>query len=426
MSELEFDESKAWSAEDRQKYIDNLPEMSLFDDHIIEGDVMVDAMQALTEENETNFSLSLLYKRKGNDEFIKAQKYRKKGFYTCANDYYTTAITYGRQALQDPIQILDDRDDDNEAQDPTIVLSTLYSNRAACHLALKNYGMCRSDAASSIRQNPENVKAYYRGAKASKLLGQPSEVLRYCTLGLRLEPGNASLNTLSQEGLTLLERANQAQLEAQRTFQRVKDDTSAFRNYCVTNAIQVGRAIISDVRVTSEVNQVKWRAQEWPVMFLYDPVNQSDLVSAFHEDEMFIEHLANMFPEDGPFCAWDVREEFRASQLEVYVASNVTVAYETDLDWHCGLSGQVESEEQENRRLDREERLAMTQTEVWLHLSPFCTLRQMLTHPEVVVPGIPMLRVFIRKSEAEVHFLESIHNRLIHVKPPSTKGRLAP
>ncbi|KAI9919929.1 hypothetical protein PsorP6_015899 [Peronosclerospora sorghi] len=63
--DLEIDERKLWNPEQRQAYMDALPDMTLFEDHIVEGDEMVKAIQALIEDGESAESLALHWKKPG-------------------------------------------------------------------------------------------------------------------------------------------------------------------------------------------------------------------------------------------------------------------------------------------------------------------------------------------------------------------------
>lgn len=53
----------------------------------------------------------------------------------------------------------------------------------------------------------------------------------------------------------------------------------------------------------------------WPVLFLYPEYQESDLISSFHEDSTFGDHLDLVFEHPAP---WDVNDHYHASQLEVY------------------------------------------------------------------------------------------------------------
>ncbi|KAI9906080.1 hypothetical protein PsorP6_013506 [Peronosclerospora sorghi] len=72
--DLEIDESKLWDPEQRQAHMDSLPDMTLFEDHIVQGDEMVEAIHALIEDGESAESLALHWKNQGNDMFSDAKK----------------------------------------------------------------------------------------------------------------------------------------------------------------------------------------------------------------------------------------------------------------------------------------------------------------------------------------------------------------
>ncbi|KAJ8121176.1 hypothetical protein ONZ43_g2305 [Nemania bipapillata] len=55
---------------------------------------------------------------------------------------------------------------EDEVRQERATLESLYVNRAACHLELKNYRSCWLDGSAALRMNPKNIKAYYRSARA--------------------------------------------------------------------------------------------------------------------------------------------------------------------------------------------------------------------------------------------------------------------
>ncbi|OQR84459.1 hypothetical protein ACHHYP_13362 [Achlya hypogyna] len=416
--ELEIDESKVWSPEERQAYLDQIPEMSLFEDHILEGDVMVDAMMALVEEGETAETLALKFKNKGNKMFADGKKFNKN-YYSYALKEYSDALAYGLKALASPTPAEElAKMDIDEPIVMTTLMATILTNRAAAHLALKNYGSCRSDAARALKYDPKNLKAIYRGAKASSLLKKPEDTLRYCAVGLAIDPNNKELLALRVDGDRILEEQRvQRELDAFKA-KKAHAMTDKFRKLCALRGVRVGRGVLDDARVKDFEGKADLDEEGvmcWPVLLLYDEYGQSDFIQSFGERDMFIEHLANMFPEEGPFCFWDQRHDYVASQLVVYAAADVVPAFSTPEAWHVALSGAKESDAMESARLDADEKHEY-KPKVWLRVSPFCKLFQLLTHHQYVVPGIPVLNVMVRGSKQEASFLEAIEHRVVNLE----------
>ena len=411
MVDLVIDESKVWSPEERQKYADALPEMSLFEDHIIEGDVMVEAIQALTEEGETAQTLAIHWKSKGNEMFMDAKKYNRM-YFDNALAYYTDALSYALKAQDAPEEEL--------VEDIAVpeLISTILSNRAAVHLEIRNNGSCRSDCARAIKHWPRNIKAYYRGAKASIRLRKPEDALVYVSVGLKMDPANDTLPKLKTQAESLLVAVEQERAIEEQKRQARCDQTNAYRRLCQERMIRVGSAIITDNRVAE--HQGKVHVEEdgvlyWPVLFLYSEYGQSDFVNMFGENDMFIEHLANMFPEGGPYCPWDERADYVASRLSIYLTANVVVPLETEDEWHVALSGQTETDTQMQHR-ERQEEILDSKNTFWLRVSPFCTLLQVLQHEQYVVPGIPVVSIVVRDSNHEKQFLRKIQHRVIKIE----------
>ncbi|KAL0584579.1 hypothetical protein ABG067_005602 [Albugo candida] len=410
MVDLEYDESKLWSPTKRQEYIDNLAEMSLFDDHVVEGDVMVDAIQALIEEGESAESLAMHWKAKGNEMFQTAKKHNSK-YYRDALQYYSKAIAYGLEALKlTPEQRA-------PSYNITELMAQIYSNRSAVHLALKNYGSCRSDAAVAIGFDCKHIKSYFRGAKASQKLQKPHDTLRYCMEGLQIDPSSKQLQQLEKEARLLLQKIQSEMDQKDREHQQRRSQVARYRSWCVARRIRVGRSLFEDQRVRqyelaphveNETNDMVW-----PVLFLYDEYQTSDLVEAFGEHDTFVEHLANMFPEGGPYCKWDIEESYQASNLLLYVRANESIPFHTEEDWYVALAEEPEPEQEERERIEREERHAL-QTEEWIQISLLNELVNLLQHKSYVVPGIPIIHVQARNSKANRAFIH--HKTFISIK----------
>ncbi|CAH0473198.1 unnamed protein product [Peronospora belbahrii] len=407
--DLEIDESKLWDPAERQAYMEALPDMTLFEDHVVEGDEMVEAIQALIEDGETAESLALHWKNQGNSMFSDAKK-AHRGYFQNAIKFYNDALIYAYKALALP------EEERDLSYDMKQLASQILSNRAAVHLELKNYASCRSDAAKAVSFDPSNVKAYFRGAKASSILRKPADTLRYCEEGLKCDPENKLLLKLQTEGKKLLEEMHVEKLQRERERMNRRAATDKYRKLCAARGIRVGRAVVDDERVRQYEGKADLDPESgsmyWPVLFLYDQHGTSDFVQYFGEQDSMIEHLANMFPEDGPYADWDTNNEFVASNLVMYAAANMVLPFSSPKEWHLGLSNEKEDDDDEVKRIRLEEKHE-AKTQFWIEVSLFCTLQQLLTHEKYVVPGIPVLHIFVRGSNALNKFLTRIERKII-------------
>jgi Cns1/TTC4 Wheel domain len=65
----------------------------------------------------------------------------------------------------------------------------------------------------------------------------------------------------------------------------------------------------------------------WPVLLLYPYSNQSDLVAAMGEHDVLADHLATVFPEEGPPAQWDRAFQYKCSTVEVYARTRAVRAF---------------------------------------------------------------------------------------------------
>ncbi|XP_045836158.1 mitochondrial import receptor subunit TOM34 [Meles meles] len=77
--------------------------------------------------------------------------------------------------------------------------SATYSNRALCHLALKQYKEAVRDCTEALRLDGKNVKAFYRRAQAYKALKEYKSSFEDINSLLQLEPRNGPAQKLQQE-----------------------------------------------------------------------------------------------------------------------------------------------------------------------------------------------------------------------------------
>ncbi|XP_047626983.1 mitochondrial import receptor subunit TOM34 isoform X2 [Phacochoerus africanus] len=79
------------------------------------------------------------------------------------------------------------------------VESATYSNRALCHLVLKQYKEAVKDCTEALRLDGRNVKAFYRRAQAYKALKDYTSSFADINSLLQIEPRNGPAQKLRQE-----------------------------------------------------------------------------------------------------------------------------------------------------------------------------------------------------------------------------------
>ncbi|KAI9592878.1 hypothetical protein BDF19DRAFT_450452 [Syncephalis fuscata] len=266
-------------------FMQDLPEDS--------GDnVTLQALQSLAyagtpEENAENF------KKHGNDCFRGG-----KSRYLDAIQYYTRAL--------------------DEKCDDTALNVACYINRAACNLELGNYRRVLNDCAKAITLDPKCVKAYYRSAKACRLLEKIKEALDACNRGLEIDPDNATL-IKEKEAIHSLENS----LNEKQKAKEARDEKSRAAEEQVALAIQergirtITRPPIPDNPHKVHIDPESGHLQ-WPVFFLYPEYKESDFIAAFDEQSTFEDHLNIMFDPTQPPAPWDKTGSYRPELLEVY------------------------------------------------------------------------------------------------------------
>ncbi|CCH62619.1 hypothetical protein TBLA_0H03380 [Henningerozyma blattae CBS 6284] len=141
----------------------------------------LEALKALAYEGEPH-EIAGNFKNRGN-EFYKLKQYRD------AREVYTKGI--------------DVKCDDDKINE------SLYANRAACELELKNFRKCIEDCKKALSFNVKNIKCYYRMGKAFLSVDRFDESKESIEFGLKIDSENKSLKNL-------LQAIEKRQLEIQR------------------------------------------------------------------------------------------------------------------------------------------------------------------------------------------------------------------
>lgn len=192
--------------------------------------------------------------------------------------------------------------------------ATLHVNRAAVNLELKNYRSVLNDCAEALKLDPNNVKAFYRAAKACFSLGKMDDALDAVKRGLKVEPENAAL------------KGEQARIQAKVTEQKAKEAEKLKQEREAKMAElrlnQVIRQRNLKMRGKPKIDDAKVRLDPttnrlmWPVFFLYPEHKESDFVRAFDEADTLDDQIYTMFEEPAP---WDEAKEYRPDNVEIYI-----------------------------------------------------------------------------------------------------------
>ncbi|KAJ0110862.1 hypothetical protein Patl1_01666 [Pistacia atlantica] len=160
--------------------------------------------------------------------------------------------------------------------------SILYANRAHVNLLLGNYRRALMDAEEAIKLCPNNVKAYYRAAKASLVLNLLNEAKSFCEKGLEQDPDNKELKKLAGE----IDSRKQEEDERQALVSKA-DLASAIQN----RGLKIGKAMFQELTGLRKPVLDNNNILHWPVLLLYAEVMSSDFIEDFCETDIFAVHL---------------------------------------------------------------------------------------------------------------------------------------
>ncbi|KAG2194311.1 hypothetical protein INT46_005338 [Mucor plumbeus] len=254
------------------------------------------------EENDTLAALqSLVFD--GTPEEV-AQNFREQGndCFRAGRAKYPDAIAYYTKAI------------DTDCNDTSIMEACL-ANRAACNLELKNYGRVLSDCSKCLKINPQNIKAWYRSAKALFALDKLVETIDCCDHALQVDAENKPIQDIRQQAskrkAIIDEKIRQKEEREERERNKKQILENAFKERNIK--IQVED---KDVREKANIEyDHETQTINWPVFFLYPEYKESDYIQSFNETNTFQDHLEIMFEQPAP---WDLRNEYTIDNIELY------------------------------------------------------------------------------------------------------------
>ncbi|KAI5866665.1 TPR-like protein [Durotheca rogersii] len=289
-----------------------LKKMPFFMTELEENDD-TEALRALAYEG-TPLEVGSDFKERGNECFRTRRWADAKEFYT--KGVLVLAAEERKRAAGAP----EPAEDAGEVAQQRRVLESLYANRAACHLELRNYRSAWLDGAAALRLDPRNLKAHYRSARALLAVGRVEEASAACAAGLALDPASEALRSLAHDiASRAAEQAARQRAEAERAARETRRAAlvrAALRARGIRTRATARPPELEDaaIRLVPDPDDAR-SALAFPAVLVYPAHMLSDLVKAFGEADTLADHLAYVLPPP-----WDEGGEYAsAAAVECYM-----------------------------------------------------------------------------------------------------------
>lgn len=236
--------------------------MTSLDDTNGEGgsNLELEALQALAYDGEPD-EVAENFKKQGNDQY-------KIKLYKNAIEYYNKGIAV-------------------KCDVPTLNAS-LYLNRAACNLELKNYRRCINDAKESLKYDPKNVKAYFRIAKSFFELKKFDEAKQSLEFSFKFDPENkpskALLEKIVEKEDELLKIQKRKEKEQKLKEQKLNNLNMAInaRHYSIIKS-KIPAEMLQDAKISLEDEFDVESQLIFPAMIIYPTTDEFDFIADVSE-----------------------------------------------------------------------------------------------------------------------------------------------
>ncbi|KAI0203789.1 TPR-like protein [Astrocystis sublimbata] len=292
-----------------------------------------DAFKALSYEG-TPLENALEFKEQGNEvykikRYADAKEFYTKGILILAKEERKRKQKAESSTPQPPApeprkeedgeQSKKEETSEEEVLKERALLETLYGNRSACHLELKNYRSCWLDGSAALRLNPNNIKAYYRSARAFLAVDRIAEADDACARGLAIDESNKPLKAVARDIIKRAEETTARQKRDAETLAREK------RRALLIKAALKARGI--HTRTTPQPPEMEDAGIKLepdpddptsylvlPTVLLYPVHLESDFIKAFEETHTLADHLSYVFP-----LPWDQENAYTMNGVECYM-----------------------------------------------------------------------------------------------------------
>ncbi|XP_029987184.1 tetratricopeptide repeat protein 4 [Sphaeramia orbicularis] len=220
----------------------------------------------------------------------------------------------------------------------------LQTNRAAAHFYLGNMRSALNDATAVKKRKPDHLKALIRGAQCCIELRSFADAVQWCDEGLKVYPADKKLLELrttadkhkraadrdarkakakekkvlgEKEALLAAIKGRGVKLVQSSKPRRHSSDSDDEDEGSSSALAQLNLDGLSSKDATgAQVFLDEQGSLHWPVLFLYPEHQQSDFISAFCENNCFIDHLVVMFGEELP--PWDTDRKYQPQNLQLF------------------------------------------------------------------------------------------------------------
>lgn len=220
----------------------------------------LEALKALAYDGEPD-EVALNFKNQGNGQY-------KIKLYKSAIEFYDKGISV--------------------KCDVPDINASLYLNRAACNLELKNYRRTINDCKQSLTFDPKNIKSYYRMARAFSALEKFAEAKEALEFGLKFDKENkASLELLAkiikreEELKAIAVKKEQEQLQKERIANNLKTALQ-LRNYTNINTANPAE-MLKDTPMHLEDPEDVQSQLILPATIIYPTTTEFDFIATISE-----------------------------------------------------------------------------------------------------------------------------------------------
>ncbi|CAK9438848.1 uncharacterized protein LODBEIA_P30720 [Lodderomyces beijingensis] len=256
--------------------------------------VGVEALKSLAYDGEPH-EIATNFKTQGNDCYKAKQ-------YTHAIEYYTKALE------------VDCGVDD--------ITKSLYLNRAACNLELKNYRRCIDDCKRVLLIDEKNIKACFRAAKAFDAIGDLQEAKQIISYGLTFADNNKDLKQLlsSIERKELDEKNRKIAREKReneiRMQKSILNDSIKLRHIAIVKT-KSPPEMLKEAKIKLE-DPVDYQSQLiFPALILYPTIDEFDFIAEISELSTPLEILELIF--NRPQEWFEKHPNFRIKTLDCFM-----------------------------------------------------------------------------------------------------------